>query len=263
MNHPAENTNAHLPPERKKRLTYDRIGTIAIISSLPEGTDEDNAADEILRRHHDLTGILIKEEDISGRYRVARFRVLRGTDTITEHHEFGFRYRVDIRDVFFTPRLGSERMRVAGLVREGEQVLVPFAGAGPFAIPPAARGAEVIAAEMNPAACRWLSENRQLNHADRLSVIRADACSLPLRSHRSFDRIIIPAPYGLHKSAFRFIPICTNDGWIHLYAMTSASGCLALLQKLESKGAIACRCAVCGHVAPSVSRWAIDLRIER
>jgi tRNA G37 N-methylase Trm5 len=75
MNHPAENTNAHLPPERKKRLTYDRIGTIAIISSCPKTMRIKR--DEILRHHVSRDS---GYKRVLSRYRVARFRV-KGTDT--------------------------------------------------------------------------------------------------------------------------------------------------------------------------------------
>ena len=84
---------------------------------------------------------------------------------VTSHKEFGFVYHLDVTRVFFNSHLGHERMRVASQVKAGESVLVLFAGVGPFAVPLAARGAQVVALEKNREACLWLAENVRLNGA--------------------------------------------------------------------------------------------------
>ena len=78
--------------------------------------------------------------------------------------------------VFFNPRLASERKRVTVQVQHGERVLIPCCGVGPFVVPVAAHGAEIVAVEQNPEACRWLEENIRLNGVeDRVTIIEGDA----------------------------------------------------------------------------------------
>jgi tRNA (guanine37-N1)-methyltransferase len=96
-----------------------------------------------------------------------------------------------------TSKLEGDR-RVAAQVRPGERMLVPFAGVGPFAIPIAARKAEVIALEKSREACRWLAENVRRNGVEeRTAVLNADAEHMAQMLKLEFDRAVIPAPYGM------------------------------------------------------------------
>ena len=93
-------------------------------------------ATAILDQCNHIHTVLNKTSRLEGERRVARLEVLAGVgNTITTHREFGFIYHLDVARVFFNSRLGSERMRVASQVKDGEDVLVPFAGSGPFVVP--------------------------------------------------------------------------------------------------------------------------------
>ncbi len=157
------------------------IGDIAILS-LPSGIDTSlwDMADALIAQSKNIRTVLNKVTGLEGDHRVARYQILAGSGTVTVHREFGFSYALDAREVFFNPRLASERRRVAVQVSPGEEVLVPFAGVGPFVVPAAARGARVVAVEKNPAACRWLSANCRTNGVDGLVCVHeTDAAFLP------------------------------------------------------------------------------------
>ena len=87
-------------------------------------------------------------------------------------------------------------MRIIDQIEWGKRVFVPFCGLGLFAIPAAAKGAQVVVVEQNPDACLWLEENISLNKArNMITTIHGDAFDTSLLPHRQFDRGIIPAPY--------------------------------------------------------------------
>ncbi len=137
-------------PDDKISLLSDRyevIGDLAVLD-IPAGLEayQDDIALALISKRKNIRTVLRKSGKIEGAGRLAAFEVLIGSNTITEHHECGYRYRMDVAKVFFNSRLGTERMRVAAAqVRPGERVLVPFCGVGPFVVPAAARGASVVA----------------------------------------------------------------------------------------------------------------------
>ncbi|MDG6257150.1 MAG: hypothetical protein QCH35_06070 [Methanomicrobiaceae archaeon] len=131
-------------PAEKDPLRLSRgitmMGDIAILS-LPPGLDAaaaDIAAALVVHRKN-IRRCFPRSPLWKATRRVARYRIPAGSSTVTVHREFGFSYALDVREVFFTPRRASERMRVALQVFFGEEVLVPFAGAAPFVVPVAAR----------------------------------------------------------------------------------------------------------------------------
>src|SRR5690606_21028139 len=97
-----------------------------------------------------IRAVVSKNPIPRGEFRVAGMELVAGTRTTTVCSEYGFSYRLDIARSFYSSRLASERRRVWMQVEKGERVLVPFSGVGPYAIPPAKRGAWVTAIEKNP-----------------------------------------------------------------------------------------------------------------
>jgi len=176
------------------------------------------------------------------------------------HREYGFSYRLDLQDVFFAPRLASERKRVTSQIQTDECVLVPFAGAGPFVVPAAANGGIVTAIEMNPVAFRYLEENVTINGiAGRSTLIQGDAFdSSPLRKE-GFDRAIIPAPYGKDTILGILTPVVRPGGTIHMYTFRKKNEIPGLIAEYQSRKLSVIKHRRCGNVAPGVCRWVFDL----
>lgn len=80
-------------------------------------------------------------------------------------------YEFDFSRVYWNPRLSTEHQRVVQLVKRGDTVFDVFAGVGPFAIPAARLGANVLANDLNPESYRWLQHNCKLNKVE--SKVRA------------------------------------------------------------------------------------------
>jgi len=205
--------------------------------------------------------VLRKTSKRSDGRRVATYEPIIGTDTSTIHHEFGYRYHVDLTAAFFTTRLSGERQRISSLITPDETVLIPFAGVGPFVIPVAARCSRTVAIELNPDACHLLHKNTRLNRVDnRVGIIRGDAMRADTMIATGFDRAIIPTPYGLDKALALISDLVKPGGWIHFYTFKNKSEAGDLINLYSLSGYEVFRVHRCGNVAPAVSRWVYDLR---
>ncbi|MBW6471161.1 MAG: class I SAM-dependent methyltransferase family protein [Methanosarcinaceae archaeon] len=246
----------HLTPKR-----FDIIGNIAVISIPPELDDfKDEIAKTIVSKRGNVRTVLNKVAKLDGEKRVGGFERLLGSDTVTQHREFGFEYRLDLNKVFFNSRLGFERKRVTAQVLPSENVIIPFCGVGPFVVPAAASGAKITAIEKNTEACKWLAENVRLNGVgSNVSIINADASEIVNIPYINFDRAIVPTPYGLDSYLASILPLVKKEGMVHFYTFKVESQIQGLIDEYESMGLETVFYRRCGNVAPSVSRWVFDL----
>jgi len=240
---------------------FDVIGDIAVLSLSPylvgyQGT----IAQAIISRRHTIKTILNKISRLDGCNRTACYEIITGRDTVTVHHEYGFAYQLDVGTVFYNPRLASERKRVTDQVQSGERILIPFCGVGPFVIPAAARGADIIAVEKNPEAYRWFVRNVKMNGVeDRVTTITGDAFDTTLLSGHKFDRAIIPTPYGMDAIFDILASRVKYGGVIHFTTFKNRNQADALAGEFKMNGFEVVVQRRCGNVAPSVSRWVFDL----
>ncbi len=175
----------------------------------------------ILFNKRNIKTIVNKISKVNGQNRVASFQLLYGSETVTSHKEAGFSYLLDIMHVFFNPRLCSEHIRIAEQVHPGEKILIPFCGIGPFVIPAAAKGAEIIGVEINPYACSYAKKNAKYNHlSDQIEIVKGDSNTIVTMLDITFDRIIIPAPYGKEEILFSLLPLIKKNGELYLYLLS-------------------------------------------
>jgi len=241
------------------------IGKVAILCLSPEMEPyKIEIGKAVLSNGQGIDTVLNKRSDLQGEKRVAQYEILAGQgDTVTVHREFGFSYRLDLSRVFFSSRLGYERIRVANQVVPGEDVLLPFAGVGPFAVPIAARGARVLAVEKSGEACRYMAENIRRNRVEEMvRIINGDAFNMPQFIRGHFSRAVIPAPYGREKILEVVLPLVRPGGMMHIYVFKKAPEIEALVGHYEDLGMKTVLCRRCGNVAPGVSRWVFDLAKE-
>jgi tRNA (guanine37-N1)-methyltransferase len=240
---------------------FEVIGDVAVLNIPAELAPYKQAiARAVVSRRKNIVTVLNRTEKITGDNRTAGYEVLRGNPTVTVHREFGFSYRIDVGKSFFSTRMAYERKRVTDQAGPGEKVYVPFAGVGPFAIPASARGAEVWAVEKNPDAFHWLAENVALNHAGtNCHILQGDALDTSRLPHTSFDRIIIPAPYGMDHALDLLLPLLSFGGMAHFYTFKTKEQVPGLIDRYDEKGLDVAFYSSCGNVAPGVSRWVFDL----
>jgi tRNA (guanine37-N1)-methyltransferase len=155
---------------------FDYIGDVAVIS-IPQtlAAYKEAIASKLFSMRGNTRAVLNKVSKLEGEHRVADFELLLGETTETIHRENGYTYKLDVKKVFFNPRLYSERRRVASKIAPGERIIIPFAGVGPFVLPAAGKGARVYAIEINPDACACLKENIRINRLEgQITVIQDD-----------------------------------------------------------------------------------------
>jgi len=192
-------------PERASS-GVDVIGDIAIVR-LAEFSHREKrkVAGALLDELKNVRVIMEQEGGIAGEFRLRKLRHLAGEKrTLTIHKENGCSFKVDVAKCYFSPRLSTERLRVAQGVRKREKVLNMFAGVGPFSITIArAAGAHVTSCEINGYAAKLHRENNKLNRVEALvEVLAVDAGELPSMSKEKFDRVLMPLP----EKADAFLP---------------------------------------------------------
>ncbi|ERG90920.1 MAG: putative methyltransferase [Haloquadratum walsbyi J07HQW1] len=197
--------------------SYERLGEIIIIDEADNHKARE-IADAIIESDIPVKTVLNRASKVSGPHRTREWEVLAGEETETCHREYGYAFRLDIESVYFSPRLATERHRVITQVDAHERVIDMFAGVGPFAVPMAARGADVVAAELNDSAVEYLSLNAEQNDVvNDLHVISGDVQTLSDTYTDWADRLIMNLPHSAHKFLNTAVRLAGDECVIHYY----------------------------------------------
>lgn len=216
---------------------YEIVGDIAVIDQ--HESEAQKIADALLHQKKIKT-VLQAAGAVTGEYRTRELTLLGGENrTETLYRENGCRYLIDVSRVYFTPRLATERMRIANQVKDGDKVVDMFAGAGPFSILIAKKfpASHVTAIDKNPVAIKYLRENVRLNKVKNIEIREGDVRD-EIKGILDADHVIMNLPHsGLEflDAAFGAIK---KGGIIHLYAITHEDDLFdGILKKIED---IAC-----------------------
>ena len=213
-----------LKPEEMQHLktSFDIIGHVAIIEIDPPLRKRQKLiAETLMRIHKNVKTVCRKGSERKGDLRLRDIKYVAGSrKTETTHVESGCRYMLDVRKTYFSPRESTERDRIAGLVKNGETVMVMFGGIAPFAILIARRkDISAYSVELNRDACRYAEKNVALNRVSgKVRSICGDVRQKCSPYYGSCDRVIMPLPRQGH--AFLDVAIrCLKPegGTIHFY----------------------------------------------
>jgi tRNA (guanine37-N1)-methyltransferase len=204
--------------------SYDSLGDIAVIQ-VPEGLQKKaNAIGEaLLGLNKQFKTVCMVSGKHQGRYRVQPVKVIAGKKTKTAHYrENGCIFRVELGKVFFSPRLGTERLRISRLIGENEVIGAFFAGVGPFPIVFCRLSGmkKAYAIELNPAAYKGLIHNISLNKCQsRVEAIKGDVKKVvPKTLEGKCHRVVMPLPEGsanfLDSTLLALKP---SGGIVHFY----------------------------------------------
>jgi len=180
--------------------SVDLVGEIAVVEVPPELEEHRRIVGEaILEAHKHVRTVLAKTSVISGVCRLREYEVIAGSsNTETIHKEHGCKYHLDLRKVYFSPRLSFEHSRVASQVEENETVVDMFAGVGPFSVLIAKThvNVKVYAVDVNRDAVRYLERNVILNGVlDKVVPILGDVRDVVRERLRgTADRVIMNLP---------------------------------------------------------------------
>jgi len=248
------------------RPSFEVVGDIAMV----EDNDAERVAAALMSTSKSIKTVIAPISDVEGEFRTRRFRHVAGEiRTVTLHKEHGLRYRVDLEGAYFTPRLGTERLRIASLVRPGDVVLDMFAGVGPFALLLAKKGADVIAMDKNPVAVKYLRENALLNKVNNIEILEGDASELALHYENRADRVIMNLPHSASEFLIPAMRAAKPEGIIHYYCIAPDDALYrdeALLRKAAEEigaGGEVLYKEIVRSYAPHRSNVVIDFRVHK
>ena len=265
-----EALNDKLSPEKLKLVprSWDIVGDIAILD-IPIQLDDEKEliGNTLLNTFKPIRVVVNKLSEVKTEYRTRKFEIIAGEDrTETIYREYECRYKLDIEGAYFSPRLGTERIRIANQVKADERVLVMFAGIGFYPVLIAKKSnAEVYGIELNPVAFGYMEENIRLNKVS-VTPIQGD-----VRKKTSdlgkFDRVVMPLPKDAENFLDISLPALKDDGIIHFYdfarngeetAKKVEKICLELGYETKILDVVRC-----GSYSPALSRFCTDFRIYR
>ena len=275
-------------PEKDLELiprAFEVVGDIAIIEP-DDAKYAKDIAHAMLSAQKNVHVVILKTGDVKGKYRIPKYKILAHeersfsnvpkwasepqTHTETIYTESGCRLRLDLAKTYFSSKLSGERARIAGLVQDNENILVMFAGAGPFPIVIAKKkNVKITAVEINPDAVIMLKDSVKINHVeDNLKVLEGVLAKVVPLIDDEFDRIVMPAP----KDAPAFLGLALSKvkagGMIHLYSFAGAEEIESLKKEVLGTCETAGRnCKIilvrkCGNIGIRQYRIVIDLVVR-
>jgi tRNA (guanine37-N1)-methyltransferase len=202
---------------------FDQIGDIIIVR-IPDSLLEKKKiiGEALLEQVKTAKSIFYQSSSVEGDFRTRDLEVIAGEDkTQTEYKEHGCRFLVDVQKAFFSPRLSTERDRIANLVQDGEIVINMFGGIGMFSIIAAKRKkCTVYNIDINPIAAKLCEKNIGLNKLKgNVESILGDATHvIEKRFKNKGDRLLMLLPERSDEFLDLAISATKNDGIIHYYS---------------------------------------------
>jgi tRNA (guanine37-N1)-methyltransferase len=255
-------------PQDVALSSFDVIGDIAVVRIPDRALPYKKKIGEAILATHPSIRVVCNDRGVKDAFRVRDVEVIAGEQrTETMHVEYGTELAVDVAMVYFSPRLATERKRVADQVMPGDVVIDMFAGVAPFSILAArlAHPSHVYAIDVNPAAAAYARRNVERNNvADVVEVIQGDAAVVVPRLEHA-NHVIMNLPHR----ADEFFSLAVNAGDIvHYYDIVEKDGAKRRLDWLveraarEDKKAVVQSWRRVGTYSPVQIKIGVDLAIE-
>jgi tRNA (guanine37-N1)-methyltransferase len=251
-------------------MGFDSVGEIVILEVNDDVKKyEKDIADLILKTHNNIKTVVKKASIHSGVFRTRKYKILAGKKSKeTIHKENNVKLKLNIEDVYYSPRSSNERLRIINLVKKGEKILVMFSGIGPFTLEIAKNtdAKNVVGIELNPEAHKYAMENLKLNKINNCELINGDATKH--QYDEEFDRVLMPLPKTgekFLKDAFRAVK---KNGVIHFYDFLSEeefpNKSIDVIQRECKKAKLKCKIldsVKCGNYSPRTYRTCVDFKV--
>lgn len=218
---------------------FDQIGDIIIVRIPDSLLDKKEIIGKtLLEQIKNANTVFYQSSPVEGDFRIRDLELLAGKNkTQTEYKEFSCRFLVDVEKVFFSPRLSTERNRIADLVEDGETVINMFGGIGMFSIMAAKKKkCTVYNIDINPDAAKLCEKNISLNKlAGNVISLHGDATQIiNEKLKEKGDRILMLLPERSDEFLDSAINSAKKNGIIHYYSHIHADK-KALAPKLSEK----------------------------
>ena len=214
-----------LSPKESEELisAFDQIGEIIIVR-IPDSllSKKKIIGETLLNDVKIVRSVFYQASAVEGDFRTRNLEIIAGEDnTETEYREFGCKFIVDVENAFFSPRLSTERDRIANLIQEGEIMTNMFAGVGMFSIIAAKKKkCTVYSLDINPIASELCERNIKLNKlAGEVISINGDATqTINEQLVDKSDRTLMLLPERSDEFLESAIKTTKDRGIIHYYS---------------------------------------------
>jgi tRNA (guanine37-N1)-methyltransferase len=194
--------NSKLQESEVSKVTssFDTIGSIVILR-IPETLVSKRflIGDTILDSIKSARSVYMQISPITGDHRTRKLELIAGDNNpVTFYKEYGCQFKVDVEQTYFSPRLSTERFRIANLTSENEVVANMFAGVGTFSVIICKYGnvKKVYNVDINQAAHELSVFNSRLNRMEqKIESICGDAKEIVSSNIAGkSDRVLMPLP---------------------------------------------------------------------
>lgn len=200
------------------KTSFDIIGDIVILEIPEELEDKKREIGKATLEFTKRKSVFMKKSAIHGTTRTRDLELIAGEDnSLTVHKEHGIRLQLNVEEVYFSPRLATERKRVSDSVRDNEKILDMFCGIGPFPIVIAKNNdADITAVDINEKAIEYLKNNIKLNKLQgTIKPIASDVNEIDFKE--KFDRIIMNLPGLAYTFLDLAMDLINDNGIINYY----------------------------------------------
>jgi tRNA (guanine37-N1)-methyltransferase len=170
----------HLSDDEMEKLktSFDVIGSIAILEIDDDMRKKEQIiAKTLLETHKNIRTVLRKDDKHTGEFRTQKMKWIAGEKTKeAEHKENNVTLKLNVEEVYFSPRLSSERKRISQQVVEGEDILVMFSGCAPYpcVLAKNTEARHITGIELNPQGHEYGLRNLELNKIRNVTLINGD-----------------------------------------------------------------------------------------
>jgi tRNA (guanine37-N1)-methyltransferase len=202
---------------------FDQIGDIIIVR-IPESllSKKKIIGGTLLNEVKIAKSVFYQASAVEGDFRTRNLEILAGVNsTETEYKEFGCRFLVDVENAFFSPRLSTERERIANLIQDREIMTNMFAGIGMFSIMAAKKKkCTVYSIDINPIASKLCEKNIEMNKlAGKVISVNGDASKIiEEQLMDKSDRTLMLLPERSDEFLESAINTTKDGGIIHYYS---------------------------------------------
>ena len=254
---------------------FDQVGNIIIVR-IPDSllSKKKLIGETLLEQVKSAESVFYQSSSVEGEFRTRDLEILAGDDkTETEYRESGCRFVVDVKKVFFSPRLSSERIRIAELVNDDEVVVNMFGGIGMFSIIAAKKKkCTVYNIDINPDAAKLCEKNIALNKlAGNVITIHGDALKvIKNQLENKSDRTLMLLPEKSDEFLNSAVLTTKNNGVIHYYSHIHADkkldapklSELHLMEKIPITSTLL-KSKIVRPVGPRFYQTVVDVRIKK
>ena len=202
---------------------FDQIGDIIIVR-IPDSliSKKKIIGKALLEQVKTAKTVFHQSSPVEGDFRTRNLELIVGEEkTETEYKENGCRFIVDVEKAFFSPRLSTERERIANLVNDNAVIINMFGGVGMFSLLAARKkSCTVYNIDINPVASKLCEENIKLNKLKgRVISLNGDASEIIKKQLQDkADRVLMLLPERSDEFLDAAISSLKRNGIIHYYS---------------------------------------------